>query len=487
MPDLLQPGQNCWRLAHADRAALIVDAADYYRHAKRAMLNAREQIILIGWDFDSRIFLDREDREDQSTEGVPNELGRFIQWLANNRPGLCIHILKWDMGALKLLGRGTTLLRLARWMWHDRITFKLDGAHPTGGSHHQKILIIDDALAFCGGIDMTADRWDTRAHAPDDPRRRRPTTRRRYGPWHDATMAVEGEAARALGELARTRWKVAGGAALPVPGSGGHVWPPDLKPHFEDVTLGIARTRGECPDASEVRENERLFLDMIRSARRFVYAENQYFASRRIAEAIAERLQEPDGPEFVLVNPVTADGWLEEEVMGAARAQLMKALAKADRLGRFRIYTPVNEAGEDIYVHAKIMIVDDQVLRVGSANMNNRSMGLDSECDVAIDALACGDAGAADTIEAIRCDLMAEHLGVDVQEVRRTFAETGSLITTVEKLHGLGRTLKLFVPPEQNALEKKIAESESLDPERPEELFEPLTRRKLLRRLPRPT
>jgi phosphatidylserine/phosphatidylglycerophosphate/cardiolipin synthase-like enzyme len=299
-------------------------------------------------------------------------------------------------------------------------------------------------------------------------------------------MAVEGEAARALGELARTRWEVAGGTPLPVPSSGSHVWPADLAPQFEGVTLGIARTRGACDEASEVRENEKLFLDLIRSARRFVYAENQYFASRVIAEAIAERLQEPDGPEFVLVNPITADGWLEEEVMGAARAQLMGAIAKADRLGRFRIYTPVNEAGEDIYVHAKIMIVDDQVLRVGSANMNNRSLGLDSECDVAIDARMAGNEGTADTIEGIRCDLMAEHLGTDVETVRRTLADSGSLIATVERLHGPGRSLKLFVPPEQNALEKKIAESQSLDPERPEELFEPLTRSKLLRRLPKP-
>jgi phospholipase D1/2 len=252
MSHLLQPGRNCWRLARAGRAALVVDAADYYRRAKRAMLKARRQIILVGWDFDSRIFLDREEGEDESTAGVPNELGRFIQWLADHRPELCIHILKWDMGAVKLLGRGTTLLRLARWMWHERITFKLDGAHPTGASHHQKILVIDDSLAFCGGIDMTADRWDTRAHAPGHPGRRRPTTRRRYGPWHDATMAVDGEAAQALGELARRRWVTAGGDPLPAPAPHDDIWPQDLEPQFRDVTLGIARTRGAWEDRPEV-------------------------------------------------------------------------------------------------------------------------------------------------------------------------------------------------------------------------------------------
>jgi phosphatidylserine/phosphatidylglycerophosphate/cardiolipin synthase-like enzyme len=146
----------------------------------------------------------------------------------------------------------------------------------------------------------------------------------------------------------------------------------------------------------------------------------------------------------------------------------------------------VNEGGDDIYVHAKITIVDDRVLRVGSSNMNNRSLGLDSECDVAIDAGLPGNQGCADTIEAIRCDLMSEHLGVEAAEVQRVFAKTGSLITTVEQLRGAGRTLRLFRPPPFNELEKKVARSQSLDPERPEELFEPLTRRKLLRRLPKP-
>lgn len=449
------------------------------------MLKARQQIILIGWDFDSRIFLDRGAADDEPTEGVPNELGAFIQWLANERPELCIHILKWDVGALKLLSRGTTLFRLARWIWHKRITFKLDGAHPKGASHHQKILIIDDALAFCGGIDMTADRWDTREHRHDDPYRRRPTTRRRYSPWHDATMAVDGDAAKALGVLARERWAAAGGGDLPTPTTSEDPWPTALKPQFSNVSVAIARTRGKYENRPEVRENERLFLDLIQSARRFIYAENQYFASRVVAEAIVERLKERDGPEFVLINPHTANGWLEEEVMGAARGELMRSLGQiTGAQGRFRIYTPVNEKGDDIYVHAKIMIVDDRVLRVGSSNMNNRSMGLDSECDLAVDTEYFGNTAAGPAIEMIRVELMAEHLGTDAAQVRRAQSEAGSLIETIERLRGSGRTLRRFSPPRSNALEKKIAGAEVLDPESSREPFEPFTQSKLLRRLP---
>lgn len=481
---LLQPGHNCWRIARADRASIIVDAADYYRLAKRALLAAQQQIILIGWDFDTRIFLDRNGADDEETAGAPNELGKLIQWLAERRPQLRIYILKWDIGALKLLGRGTTLFRLARWTWHKGITFKLDGAHPKGASHHQKILVIDDAVAFCGGIDMTADRWDTRQHQHDDPGRRRPTTRRRYDPWHDATMAVDGEAAKSLGELARRRWLNAVGSQLPTPRTDHDPWPSRLEPQFRDVSLAVARTLGAYEDQQEVRENEQLFIDMISSARRFIYAENQYFASRVIAQAIAKRLEARDGFEFVLVNPLTANGWLEEEVMGSARAELLRWLGRINGdAKRFRIYTPVNKAGDDIYVHAKIMIVDDKVLRVGSSNMNNRSMGLDSECDLALDAGYPGNAAAGPAIETIRLELMAEHLGSTAEDVRLVQSETGSLIDTIERLRTKGTALRLFNPPELTQMEKVVARTEALDPESSRETFEPISRNRLLRTL----
>ena len=468
---LLEPGRNCWRIERADRAALIVDAADYFSLARQAMLKARSQILMIGWDFDTRIFLD-----DSPGDGAPVKLGRFISWLAKNRPELKIHILKWDLGSVKLLGRGTTVLRLARWAWSSRIFFKLDGAHALGASHHHKILVVDDALAFCGGIDMTASRWDTRGHRDGDQRRRRPTTGRHYGPWHDATMAVGGAAAGALGELARERWRAANGSPIHPPQAPADPWPEALEPQFRDVEVAIARTRGAYRDDGAIREIEALFLDLIAGARRFLYVENQFFASRVIAQAIARRLAEPDGPEFVLVNPKRVDGWVEEKVMSPARARLMRLLAKADRHGRFRIYTPVTQGGEDLYVHSKIVVADDEVLRVGSANLNNRSMGLDSECDLLIDGRREANGGARKRIAAIRADLLAEHLGVASEAVEAKLAATGSLIAAIEALRGGGRTLLPFVPEEPNAIEAAVADSQALDPESAGEEFEPLAR-----------
>lgn len=439
---------------------------------------AEKQILLIGWDFDARILLDHGDRDD-----APATLGEFISWLAEHRPQIKVHILRWDWGATKLLARGTTVFRLIRWARTPQIKFKLDRTHPAGASHHQKIVVIDDRLAFCGGIDMTASRWDTREHRDGDKRRKRPTTGRHYGPWHDATMAVDGAAARALGELARERWKTAGGDPIAAPEADSDPWPEELEPQFRDVEVAIARTRAEHEGVPEIREVEALYADMIARARRYVYFENQFFASRVVAEAIGERLQEADGPEFVIVNAKSGEGWIEAEVMDPARATLLRELWKADKHGRLRVYTPVTAGGCDIYVHSKIGIVDGELLRVGSANLNNRSMGLDSECDLLIDGGRSANADAPSRIGAILCDLLAEHLGADANEIDRRFAESGSLVRTIEDLRGHGRTLVPLHIEEPNAVEKAIAEREALDPERPGEYFEPIARRGLLGRL----
>ena len=473
---LLEPGRNCWRIERAGRAAVVIDAAAYFRLARQAMLRAKSQILLIGWDFDTRICLDYD-----ADDGAPVELGKFLSWLPRKRPGLQVHILKWDLGALYLLGRGTTLLRLARWARSKQIHFKLDSAHPPGASHHQKILVIDDSLAFCGGIDMTGSRWDTREHRDCEERRRRPTTRRRYEPWHDATMAVDGAVAVALGQLARKRWEVAGGEPIPAPPAGDDPWPADLQPHFRDVDVAIARTRAATDGLSAVREIEALYLDMIAGAERFLYAENQYFSSRLVVEAICERLTEAGGPEFVIVNPKSSQGWLDDEVMSPARAELLDRIHKCDAHGRFRIFTPVTEGGDDIYVHSKITIADDRKFRIGSANLNNRSLGFDSECDLLIDSSLPANAAAGEAIRALRCDLLSEHLGVSVDTVEERFAESGSLIRAIESFSGgQGRGLVPFIPDKPNAVERALVESEALDPESAGDPWEPMARPGLL-------
>ena len=227
----LKPGDNCWRIEHATRASVIIDADGYFRAAREAMLKAKHQILLVGWDFDARIKLAWDDDHPEA----PTTVGDFIGWLVKRTPTLRVHILRWDTGALKTLFRAKRCGRSPNGAsCAIGIYLKLDGAHPTGASQHQKVVVIDDCIAFCGGIDMTDARWDTREHTDRDPHRTNPRGKP-YKPWHDATTALQGPIAAALGDLCRTRWHLAGGAPVDPPPPTADCWPESLTPDFIDT------------------------------------------------------------------------------------------------------------------------------------------------------------------------------------------------------------------------------------------------------------
>ena len=462
-----------WRYARARRVRVIIDGADYFDLVQQAMLKAQQRILLIGWDFDTRIHLTQGRRWFQkgTSSKYPSRLGSFILWLNRHKPDLEIRILKWSYSVFAMASRGSMLLDLIRWARHRRIDFKFDTCHPVACSHHQKIVVIDESLAVCGGIDITSRRWDTREHLENDERRKNPNGSI-YAPWHDVTMMMEGEIAGALEQLGRTRWARAGGRNLTaLQPSSESAWPDDLIPHFEDVEIGIARTRAAYDGLDGVDEIERLFVAQIAGAKQFVYMENQYFASRVICEAIAKRLTESDPPEFVIVHAEGADGWIEGKAMDPARAELVRSLEELDKNGKFHIYIP--QSGKTpIYVHAKLTIVDDCILRIGSANLNNRSMGLDSECDVFIDCARPGNAHAAAPITALRHSLLAEHLGLTEEELPALLEANGSMAGLIAWVGTRNsRYLLPFHPAPHGAIEADLATNAVLDPEKPEDMF----------------
>ncbi|MCG6859896.1 MAG: phospholipase D-like domain-containing protein [Chromatiaceae bacterium] len=324
-----------------------------------------------------------------------------------------------------------------------RFHFRLDDSHPKGASHHQKVVVIDDRVAFVGGIDLSRWRWDTSRHLPNDPRRTDPDGKP-YPPFHDLMVMLEGDAAARLGDLARERWRRARGWKLRPPDKKTtSPWPATLPAELEDIEIAIARTEPAFRGRDEVREVERLYLDAIAAAEKSIYIENQYFTARRLADALASRLAEDDGPEVVLVLPAKTGGWLEQVTMDVLRGRVLYRLTEADRHDRLRIYYPYQPGlGEDcISVHAKLLIVDDRLLRIGSSNISNRSMGLDTECDLAIED-ARGDATIARYIAGLRARLLAEHLGCDANGVDATIRERHGLIAAIEALRGDGRSLR---------------------------------------------
>ena len=244
-------------------------------------------------------------------------------------------------------------------------------------------------------------------------------------------------------------------------------WPKKLDPLLRDVEIGIARTLPELDGRSEIREVEALNLAAIAAARHTIYLENQYLAARRIVEALAARLGEDDGPEIVIVLPRRGNNRLERETMDGARHRLLQVLWAADEHRRLGVYWPATDCGTPIYIHSKVMVIDDRLLRVGSSNLNNRSMGFDSECDVAIEADSNSpqDDEVRRQITSVRDQLLSEHLGVSFGELRTATLETQSLLKAVEALRGRGQELRPFT--EQTVAEEAspLAENDLMDPD----------------------
>lgn len=460
---ILVEGKNCWRIAHAKRVSFLIDGAAYFAAFAAAVEQARKSIFVIGWNIDGQVRL----RRDGNAGNLPSELGRFLNAVLSRRRSLRAYLLEWDFAMIFALDRELLPLFGIGWPTHQRLDFRLDSHHPAGGSHHQKIAVIDDAVAFVGGLDFSKCYWDTSEHRAHEPRRVDPGGRP-YFPFHDVQMAVDGEAAAALGELARERWRRATGQRLQAPKvRDSDPWPSDLEPDMENVPVAIARTEPAYGENPGVHEVEALYLDAIAAAQQFIYMENQYFTSAAISAALAQRLQEDNGPEVVLVLPKEGWGWLEENTMGVLRARCLRSLRKADRFGHLRVYFPVvpDLRSAHIVVHSKLMVVDDRLVRVGSANLTNRSMGLDSECDLAVEAR--GNPRLQRAVARFRNRLLGEHLGVDPEKVEELLTPGKSLVTTVEKLRGRPRTLEPLSCKVPDWMESLVPEANVIDPEHP--------------------
>ena len=461
---VLVPGRNVWRVERAEAFAVLVDAAAYFGALRRALLSARRRVAIVGWDFDSRTRLLGEAEPD---DGLPAEFGPFLTALVQRTPDLSIKLLLWRPSVLYALERESTVGVALQWQTPPQVEFAFDDEAPVGSSQHQKIAVIDDRLAFSGGLDITIRRWDTPRHDPADPRRVDPAGKP-YKPFHDVQAAVSGPAAAALAALVRERWLRATGERLePLadpPSGDPDPWPAGVEPQFRDVAVGIARTAPEGDGAPAVREVEALFVDMIASAERTVYLENQFLTCHAVADALVARMAARPRLEAVIVAPRSHHTVVEHMAMQNARLRFIEAFHEAGLDDRVLFAFPEvdgPEGGVDVMVHAKVMIVDDRLLRVGSANIANRSMGTDSECDLVVEASTAAERRA---ITTIRDGLLAEHCGVAPEEVAAALAR-GAFVAAARTL-GRGRRLSPNLDGALSVLTNTTIEQWA-DPDRP--------------------
>ena len=477
--------KTTWRRHEQATAALLIDAQDYYRAFYAAASRAKRSVLILGWQFDSDVQLLRGDEVPEGADPKAYELLPLLDRLCRERPELEVKMLAWDHSLFFALEREVLQKVVFDIATVDRFEFKTDGTVPFGGSHHQKVAIIDGQVAFMGSADICQDRWDTSAHVARDPLR---ISRRdeAYKPYHEVQTVFTGEPVRSLLELFGDRWAHATGArldleALSVPVEDDQAaeallasLPVTLR--MPRSCLALSRTVPPGSDRAHVHEIRDLYVRAIHSAQRLIYIETQYLTSHCVRDALVARLSEPDQPklEVVLVLPHKPEKFKEAFTIAQPQAAVIDAIVVAARegghaLGIYNVQSPDDAGAKPIfvYIHAKLMIVDDRFFTMGSANLANRSMTVDSEIN-AVWVAPRGDLELHAAIRRVRTRLLLEHLG-EAADARTVVAPEG-LVARLDRTvdEGRGRLRRHDLAHEvPNALSRAVQElaCDFVDPE----------------------
>ena len=435
---ILQLGHNACREVTAQTSGVLVDAADYFHTLYWEASRARRSILLSGWEFDSTVEMLRGA---DAPPGTEVRFLKFLNGLCYRNPKLFVCILAWNFNLVLATEREWLQRVYFHWMTHSHFHFRVDDSPIATGSHHQKFVVIDGRIAFLGGIDVRHACWDDRRHLVENPDR--VSRGRPHGPYHDVQVYLGGgEAPLALEQYFFQRWQRADGKLPPL--SPPLSYREELRPRgalpLGSTTLALSRTQPRSCGPT-VREVERLFADAIAAAERMIFVETQYFSSRAICDALVARMRGRREPrlEVVIVVNDRAEAVKEEVAVGLRQAENLEQLrAVAAETGHVLgcYYSMADGANDEnpetTYIHSKVMIVDDRFLTIGSANLTNRSMGLDSELHASWEA-SDGDTPLVSAIRDVRVSLLAEHAGLAAEDAG-ALATLGGLVARLDAI-----------------------------------------------------
>lgn len=383
-----------FRETRADSWREIWEAGPYYDRVAAALETAQRYAIFVGWQIDSRLPM-------PGPSGRVETLREKILRICERKPEFHFYFLIWDHAYFYVLER-------ERWqgrIWdelHPRVHFIFDNRHPFGGSHHEKICILDGERALTGGIDLCGDRWDSPEHLYRDPRRSLDLREESHGPYHDLAVEVTGPVCGELQRHVGERWRAISSIPFPDP-------PPPGPPSGDGFPVLFSRTLSRIDRMLEgkrappiVREIEFLFRDLIRGAKRRVILEGQYYWSREINDfLIAKMHSEARKPReqpfeiYLILADLTRTRSLTR-LMAPYELGLLEQLEQAARatgtrltMGSPYVHGPADRPGatpRPIYIHSKLLIVDDRHLCVGSANFASRALRIDTEVSLTLEA-----------------------------------------------------------------------------------------------------
>jgi phospholipase D1/2 len=449
-PDLFEPGRNCWAVPDAAFAGAIVDAADYYAAFARAALEAERTIYLAGWQFDSTVELIRG--AEARGFPAPRTFLAFLNFLCERRPALRIYILAWDFSPVFGADREWIQEWRFRWKGHPNIRFVFDDTHPVGACHHQKLAIIDGHWVFLGGMDICHGRWDVAGHPTRHPDRVNPDGSP-YHPKHDVQVLLEGGPAETLSTWFVEQWRTATDHPIetspPLPKSG-HPFRVTIEFPPGPVALSMTCGRTLLPPRRAVKQIQSLLEDAVSRARQLIYVENQYVTAKAFEAAMVRRMRDRDKPplEIVIMTPLDRAP-MEFHGIAAAEQRVMRSLREAadrhgHKLGMFHPLTAPPGGPEAVWLHSKLIMIDDEILSVGSANMANRSMGFDTEINATWQ--AAGRSGVSAAIGGLRGRLIAEHLGLDFLKPPEELLHLTGIVERVGREAGPGGRVRAYAP-----------------------------------------
>jgi phospholipase D1/2 len=448
MKRILDVPRNAFVSAEAEQCGLLIDARNYYAALYRALEQAQHSVLISGWQFETGVCMLRG--ADARHAAHPVKFLELLSALCEERPELTVYVLAWDFSVVYAKDRewGQAEKFAAA---NPHIHFQWD-AHPeVGGSHHQKFAVVDGAVGFIGGIDICDARWDDCDHREENPDRVN-VIGDPCKPYHDVQACFTGPIVDSLVDLFIDRWGRASDELL-------HLARPEQATvarydlarltggsaeHIGARHAALSRTqadsRAETPRIGEVCS---LFADAIGAAERLIYAETQYFTSRSVAQMFIERMRDDTRPklEIVIFLPHGADTPMEKVALEDTQEGVLQAvLDTARETGHeVRLLYPAsrNADGSETptFIHSKILIIDDQLLTVGSPNLTERSVALDTELAITWECASDED-HLGGCIQNIRSTLLAEHSGAPASE----FALERGLCAKLDALIAAGNT-----------------------------------------------
>lgn len=376
-----------------NRVEVLIDGAEFLPRVADELARAESHVHLTGWYFSPELALTR----DEEPVTVRNLLGELAERLS-------VRVLIWSGAPLPVFrpSRGDVRSMVERFSRGTRIHCRFDSCVRLMHCHHEKTIVVDDRVAFVGGIDLTydsGDPYDSQAHS----------ARGGIG-WHDVAVRLEGPVVADVAEHFRLRWHGATDEELA---------PARVSEPAGDVDVQVVRTIPENVYERSLPRGDfsvlESYVGAIRAAERFVYIENQFLWSPEIVTVLAEKLRNPPRDDFriVVLLPVNANDGAD-----VSRGQVAALIHADDGNSRFlacSIYARSGKLRDPIYVHAKVAIVDDRWLTIGSANLNEHSLFNDSEVNVVVH----DEELARET----RLRLWSEHLELPIDQVAGDPAE----------------------------------------------------------------